>query len=109
MVANGGEDIQHLMFVCGCVTHTVGCHQRKMKRTGNPNCRLVAPFFFALLMSLELDVNILLAKDRDQPLDDFNSCLLATIDKRGGEWAFVAACETDEPLGVLFEVFEGRC
>ncbi len=59
MVAYRGKYIENFPVIGRGVTNTVGSQQRQAQVLGNADGSLVAPFFLALTMTLNFDINIL--------------------------------------------------
>ena len=70
MVADGGEHVAELAVVGGGVTDAIGGEQRKMKVAGDFDGDAVARLFFAMIVALEFDVNIVAAEDVGEAVDD---------------------------------------
>jgi len=107
MVADGGEDVAKLAIErCG-IADAVGGEQRKAEVAGDLKGDTVAGFFLTMQMALEFDVDVVVAEDAGEAIDDAASFSRAAFLESGGERAFVAACQADEAGGMLLQfVFE---
>ena len=68
-MANAGEDIEDLALCHGCITNPIGRQNGQMQLAGDSNRCLIARFFAAIKMTLQLDKNILRTKDARQAFD----------------------------------------
>src|SRR5581483_369566 len=105
-MADGGEQILYFAVVCGCVADAVGGEDWQPEGARDAEGGLIASFFFALLVALEFDVDVVGAEDADELFDCFTTCRFATTGERCGERAFVAASEAYESVCILGEVVE---
>src|SRR6516162_1027815 len=90
MVANRGENVEQLALGRGGVGHTIGGHQRDAQPARALYNRLVVRLFFAVIVALELGVDVVFAENAKQPF-------------------IRLARETDQPLGKLGQFFQSGC
>ena len=109
MVADGGEGVTKLAALRDGVVDSVGGQQRKIQRLGDGDGGAIAGFFFALKMALQFDINILGTEDSDNLIDLAASFVDAALLQSGCQWAFRAAGEADEALGMLLKFFGEDC
>ena len=76
MMADGCEQILNLAVILGCIANAIGCDHRQAQGTRNADGCLIPPFFFALPVALQFDVNILVSEDARQLFDQSRGPLL---------------------------------
>ncbi len=106
VVADGGEDVEDFALVLGGVADAVGGEDGEMEGLGDAQGGLVAGFFGAVAVALQLDVDVVGAEDADELLDALAAGGFAAGGERGGEWAFVAAGEAEEAVLEFGEIVE---
>src|SRR5690349_5914577 len=98
MVANAGKDVGHLPARGRGLTDTIGSQQRQTMAPRKFNHCLVARFFIAIEVALQLRVNILLPKDVQHPgntsISFFRAIGILLLDD-ACEWSIVATRQTD--------------
>ena len=109
MVANGGEHIEHLAVGFCRIANAVGGDDRQTQRGGERKQRLVAALLVAAAVALQFEIEMRGAVDGCEPVDDFARGMRCRSAQGRGERAFVAAGETDQASGKLFEIFERGC
>ena len=75
MLANAGENIQHLPSGRFGILHPIGRDQRQSKFRGEINQRPINPIFAPQKMPLNFDIHILAAEHVDQTLRKILSTL----------------------------------
>src|SRR5580692_4957374 len=75
-----------------------------MQRACDAQRRLVAAFFFALLMALDFDEDVVVAVEADELLNERAASGFTAIHNSCGERAFVAAGEADEAFSILRQI-----
>jgi hypothetical protein len=108
MMADSGENIQHLTLIgCG-ITNAIRGDDRQAKTCGDAQGCLVARFFGTFPVTLQLHVNILAAEDVCQLLDAFSTLRFTTFGKRCSEWTFMTAGEAKHAGMKLAQIIERR-
>src|SRR5687768_14314773 len=69
MIANACEDIENLSLPGARVLHAIGGKQWQLQRVCQVNCALVERLFVPREMTLQLDIDIVAAKDGDKPIE----------------------------------------
>jgi hypothetical protein len=64
-VTNCTKNVEDFAVVSGRVSSAVRGECRQFERMRNTECGLIAPFLFALLMTLNLDIDVTSAEDFD--------------------------------------------
>ena len=77
-----------------------------MQRARNANGRLVAPLLFALLVALQLDIDILAAEDSHQLFHRRAAFSFAAARQRRGQRPLIAAGHADQAARVLPQIVE---
>src|SRR5438105_7929376 len=106
MISNAREDVENLAFSRQSVTNTVGRHERQPERFGKYHRLLIDRFFFAIVMTLQFDIDVFATKDVDQSIESFTA---AFIRNGSGEWTVLATREADETAGVLSDLIFRDC
>ncbi len=76
-MADGGKEVLNLAVICGRVADAIGGDHRQIQGTRDADRRLISPLFFALLMALQFDIDILAAEDARQLFDRLASGFFA--------------------------------
>ncbi len=103
-MADGGEGVEDLALFGPRIAHAVGRDDGQAERARDLDRCLVARFFFAQKMALQLDVNILAAEDRDQALDGAARFFHPALGQRGGQRTVVASGQADEAGGIFAQI-----
>ena len=74
MIANAGKDIEDLALFGLGILRTLRRQQRQAQAARKLDCRLVASFLRAIVVALQLDVNIFAAVDRDKLFEGAAAC-----------------------------------
>jgi hypothetical protein len=109
VVADGGEEVEDFAVAGLGVADAVGGDDGELERAGEAEGGLVAGFFFALVVALELDVDVVRAVEAGELFEEGAGGGFAAGGEGGGERAFIAAGEADESFGILGEVVVGGC
>ena len=109
MIANCRKKVQHLAVICCGVPDTVGRNDRQLHRPGDAKRRLVPPLLFALMMSLQFNIDIPGAEDMHQMFGRLAAGLLSTAHQRGGQGPLIASGQAHQTGGVLLKIAEGCC
>ena len=109
VVADGGEEVEDFAVAGLGVADAVGGDGGEVHGAGEAEGGLVAGFFFALVVALEFDVDIVGAVEADESFEEGAGGGFAACCECGGERAFVAAGEAEEAGGILGEVVVGGC
>ena len=106
MVADAGEDVEHLALFGVRIADAVGGDERKMERAREFDGSLVAGFFGAIVVALKFDKNIVGTEDTESC-----SSMRARLPRRRrcasacAKRTVFAASEADESVGILCEFF----
>src|ERR1035437_71293 len=108
MVADACQHIKNLaVFLC-CIPNAVGGNHRQVERGREAQQRLVTAFFFALMVALQLDIQIAVAIDGRESIGKL-ACSWASIARKGGsQRSFVAPGEADQTGGELLQIIQCR-
>jgi hypothetical protein len=103
LVADGGEDVAEFAVARRGIADAVGGEDRKMQVAGDFEGDAVAGFFFAMIVALQFDVDVVVSEDAGEAIDHAMGFGGASFFERGGERAFIASGEADEAGGMMFE------
>ena len=104
MIANAGEDIENLPLFRLGVLRALRGQQRQAKAARQLDGRLIAGFLLAVVVALQFDINILVPKDGDELFERAAACLSCRRWPAHGQWAFVAAGQADQAIGIFGEI-----
>ena len=96
-----GEDIEHFALGLRGVADAVGRDQREAERAGKFDGGLIARFLFAVVVALQFDEDVAVAKDADEVFERFTAAFCA---KSAGQRTFFAAGETKQTGRVFGEI-----
>ena len=82
MVADAGEDIQNLALFRLGILRALRCQQRQSQAARQFDRRLIAGLLRAVVVALQLDVNIFVAVDRDELFERAAACFHAAVRQR---------------------------
>ena len=107
MISNAGKDIQNLPLLPLSILRALSRQQREMETSRQFNCRLVAEFLRAIVVTLQLDIHISAAINRDQLLEQLAAGLNASLVKSMRQRTLVSSREANESVS-LFRQIRGR-
>src|SRR5579862_843805 len=107
VIADAGEDVEDLALLRASVLRALGCQQRKLQTACQLDCSLIAGLLRAVIVALQLNINIFSPVKRDQPLELrarlTETAALQCVRQR----TFVAPSQTDEAGRIFGEIGEG--
>src|SRR5205085_11512561 len=59
VMTNAGEDVEDLALGSSCISHSVSRQERQTQPSGDSDCCLIACFFAAIEVALQLDIYML--------------------------------------------------
>src|SRR5450432_2473172 len=101
VVAHRRKDIEHLAVVCRVVADSIGGEDRQLQRSGDSDCRLIAPLLLTFTVTLDFNVNAVSSENPYQPFNRLTACFLTAVRKRGSQRAFIATREADQASRVF--------
>src|SRR4051812_24977799 len=105
--ADGGEHIEYFALGRSRVLHAIGSDDRQLEAARDRKRGMVACFFVAIEMPLQLDIDIFASKDAHELLDRAPAFFDPTARERCRERAFVASGQADEPAAKVGKLFGG--
>src|SRR6185312_2186555 len=96
VVSNGGKYIEDFALVLRGIADAVSGEDGQSKAFRDTNRSLVASFFRAIAVSLQLHVNVMAAEDVDELSHALPACGFSAGMQRGSEWTFFSAGQADE-------------
>ncbi len=104
MIADAGEHIENLALLRLGILRALGCQQRQAEAARQRNHRLVARLLLAVVMPLQLDIDVFAPINKDQ-LFKRASCLgNSAVCQRVRERAFGAPGYADQTVGKFGEI-----
>ena len=103
---DGSQHIQHFALKRRRHVDAVGGDDRQMELARESERGFVARFLFTDAMALQFDVDVLQTKGLGEGLQYATAFDQSTTVKRGCEWAFITAGQTDQSLASLFHLAE---
>src|SRR5438309_9259520 len=107
-MVHAGKDVEYLAFVCVGVADAIGCEKGQVVRGCECDGVLIALFFLAKEMALQLNEDVVYAEDMHEAFEAALCGGNASVAESSGERALLISCEQHESFGVLSELIE-RC
>ena len=104
MIADAGEDVENLPLFRLGILRALRCQQRQAEAARQRDGRLVARFLLAVVVPLQLDVNIFATINRDEQFERASRFGHSAVGQRMRQRTFVAAGDADEAVGEFGEI-----
>jgi hypothetical protein len=96
----------YLAVVMSGIADAIRGDHREIEGARDTDGSLVTPFFLALLVALQFDIDVPVTEDPRQPFDDLPACGLASAHKRRSQRPLVASRKTNQAGSILAQIVE---
>ena len=109
MIANAGEHLRDLSLPASRVTNSIRRQQRQFQAARNFDYRMIARFFIAIEVALQLSINISSAKDINQPLRVSLCTSVSSVVKILRQQPIASSSQANQPFRTLRQFIWRHC